>query len=118
MNKITKLESFNALSVCFTRSRILASQLAVLSTIACYPGRSSGFLAEHTGLSRASVGRLLAYLLRTNDITAAKPDTSTRAAWRRFYVTAQGVYLINGMLRGVSFAYAMQDESDDFNLSS
>ena len=62
---LSSLELLNDVAICFTGEQLLASQVAVLTTIARFPGATSGIIANHTGLSLPSVGRLLGYLINS-----------------------------------------------------
>lgn len=101
---LSTLELLNDLAICLTEERLLASQVAVLTTIARFPGSTSGAIASHTGLSLPSVGRLLAYLINSEDVVFTRKkhaqgvDVSPKTR-RLFFVTQQGVKTIVGLAR-------------------
>lgn len=104
MKILSSLELLNDVSICLTEEHILASQVAVLTTIARFPGATSGVIANHTGLSLPSVGRLLGYLLDSGDVVFTRKKHTNRSevsptTRRRFYVTQQGVRTIVKMVR-------------------
>ena len=101
---LSSLELLNDLAICFTEEQLLASQVAVLTTIARFPGATSGIIANHTGLSLPSVGRLLGYLIDSGDVVFTRNKHANRAdisptTRRKFYVTQQGVRTIVKMVR-------------------
>lgn len=104
MKVLSSLELLNDVAICFTEEQLLASQVAVLTTIARFPGSTSGMIANHTGLSLPSVGRLLGYLIGSGDVVFTRKKQANRAdisptTRRKFYVTQQGVWTIVKMVR-------------------
>ena len=101
---LSSLELLNDVAICFTGEQLLASQVALLTTIARFPGATSGIIANHTGLSLPSVGRLLGYLIDSGDVVFTRKKHANRAdisptTRRKFYVTQQGVRTIVKMVR-------------------
>ncbi|MEG0334482.1 MAG: hypothetical protein RR553_09840 [Akkermansia sp.] len=101
---LSSLELLNDLAICLTEERILASQVAVLTTIARFPGASSGVIVGHTGLSLTNVGRILGYLFGSGDVMFVRRSHGggvgvDRTGRRRFYVTRQGVVTIGKLVR-------------------
>lgn len=104
MKVLSSLELLNDVAICFTEEQLLASQVAVLTTIARFPGATSGMIANHTGLSLPSVGRLLGYLIDSGDVVFTRKKHANRTdisptTRRKFYVTQQGVRTIVKMVR-------------------
>lgn len=104
MKVLSSLELLNDVAICFTEEQLLASQVAVLTTIARFPGATSGMITNHTGLSLPSVGRLLGYLIDSGDVVFTRKKHANRAdisptTRRKFYVTQQGVRTIVKMVR-------------------
>lgn len=101
---LSSLELLNDLAICLTEEQLLASQVAVLTTIARFPGATSGMIANHTGLSLPSVGRLLGSLIGSGDVVFTRKKHANRAdisptTRRKFYVTQYGVSTIVKMVR-------------------
>lgn len=99
---LSSLELLNDLAICCTGERILASQVAVLTTVARYPGATSGMIAAHTRISLPSAGRLLGYLIDSGDVAVLKPGRNKIR--RRFYVTPQGVKTVANLLRHLQWS--------------
>lgn len=101
---LSPLELLNDVTICLTEEQLLASQVAVLTTIARFPGATSGMIANHTGLSLPSVGRLLGYLIGSSDVVFTRKKHANRVdisptTRRKFYVTQNGVRTIVKMVR-------------------
>lgn len=101
---LSSLELLNDVAICLTEERLLASQVAVLTTIARFPGASSGVIVNHTGLSAPSVGRLLAYLINSGDVVFTRKKHADGSAIspkmrRLFFLTPQGVKTIVQLVR-------------------
>ncbi|MBT9449980.1 winged helix-turn-helix transcriptional regulator [Akkermansia glycaniphila] len=88
-----RIDLLNMLACGLTASRLMASQTAVLTTIARFPGIQSGGICSHTRLSSSNVGRLLDYLSSTGDIVYSAMPGSGKG--RKWFITAGGVQTIN-----------------------
>lgn len=100
------VEMLNQLACCLTCARLMASQVAVLTTIARYPSLTSGKIVNVTGMSLQNVGRILNYLVDVGDLTFIrdKPKGKEyRSLPRHFYVTAQGMRTIRKMMQHLSW---------------
>lgn len=104
MNKksqiLSPLELLNDVAICCTGERIMASQVAVLTTVARFPGATSGIIANHARISLPSAGRLLGYLINSGDVIVFKRfNSNSQKLRRKFYVTPQGVRTVDRLLR-------------------
>lgn len=96
------VEMLNMVACCFTGERLMASQVAVLTTIARNPAITSCSIVRRTGISLQNVGRILNYLVNVGDLAfiREKPKGKVyRSLPRHFYVTAQGMQTIRRILR-------------------
>lgn len=101
---LSALELLNDVSICCTGERILASQVAVLTTVARFPGATSGMIANHTKISLPSAGRLLSYLINSGDVTVFRKPITNGQVRRKFYVTPQGVKTTDRLLRHLGWS--------------
>ena len=101
---ISPLELLNDLAICCTGERILASQVAVLTTVARFPGATSGMIDNHTKISLPSAGRLLGYLINSGDVTVFRKPITNGQVRRKFYVTPQGVKTTDRLLRHLGWS--------------
>lgn len=101
---LTALELLNNLAICCTGERILASQVAVLTTVARFPGATSGMIANHTKISLPSAGRLLGYLINSGDVTVFRKPITNGQVRRKFFITAQGVKTTDRLLRHLGWS--------------
>lgn len=101
---LSALELLNNLAICCTGERILASQVAVLTTVARFPGATSGMIANHTKISLPSAGRLLGYLINSGDVTVFRKPITNGQVRRKFYVTPQGVKTTDRLLRHLGWS--------------
>lgn len=101
---LSSLELLNDLAICCTGERILASQVAVLTTVARFPGATSGIIANHAKISLPSAGRLLGYLLNSGDVTVFRKSITNGQVRRKFYVTPQGVKTTDKLLRHLGWS--------------
>lgn len=96
------VEMLNMVACCFTEERLMASQVAVLTTIARHPAITSCGIVHRTGVSLQNVGRILTYLVDVGDLTfiREKPKGKEyKSLPRHFYVTAQGMQTIRRILK-------------------
>lgn len=102
MEALDPIGMINRLACCFTQERLMASQVAVLTSIALNPAITSGPIVRMTGLSVPNTGRILNYLADVGDVTFVReepprPDyPSTR---RHFYITSAGIETIKKITR-------------------
>lgn len=101
---LSALELLNDVSICCTGERILASQVAVLTTVARFPGATSGMIANHAKISLPSAGRLLGYLINSGDVTVFRKPITNGQVRRKFYVTPQGVKTTDRLLRHLGWS--------------
>lgn len=99
---LNPVEMLNQLACCLTSERLMASQVAVLTTIARYPSLTSGKIVTVTGISLQNVGRILNYLVEVGDLTFIRKvpkGKAYRSLPRHFYITAQGMNTIRKIMR-------------------
>lgn len=101
---LTALELLNEVIICCTGERILASQVAVLTTVARFPGATSGMIANHTKISLPSAGRLLGYLIDSGDVAVFRKPITNGQIRRKFYVTPQGAKTVAKLLRHLEWS--------------
>ena len=101
---LSALELLNDVSICCTGERIVASQVAVLTTVARFPGATSGMIANHAKISLPSAGRLLGYLINSGDVTVFRKPITNGQVRRKFYVTPQGVKTTDRLLRHLGWS--------------
>ena len=101
---ISPLELLNDLAICCTGERILASQVAVLTTVARFPGATSGMIVNHARISLPSAGRLIGYLINSGDVTVFRRPITNGQVRRKFYVTPQGVKTTDRLLRHLGWS--------------
>lgn len=101
---LSALELLNDVIICCTGERILASQVAVLTTVARFPGATSGIIANHAKISLPSAGRLLGYLIDSGDVTVFRKPITNGQVRRKFYVTPQGVKTVGKLLRHLQWS--------------
>lgn len=101
---LSALELLNGVAICCTGERILVSQVAVLTTVARFPGATSGMIANHTKISLPSAGRLLGYLINSGDVTVFRKPITNGQVRRKFYVTPQGVKTVAKLLRHLEWS--------------
>ncbi|MCD8063654.1 hypothetical protein [Akkermansia sp.] len=101
---LSALELLNDVIICCTGERILASQVAVLTTVARFPGATSGMIANHAKISLPSAGRLLGYLINSGDVTVFRKPITNGQIRRKFYVTPQGVKTVDKLLRHLAWS--------------
>lgn len=96
--QMTALELVRGLLCCCTQSRMMASQLAVLVTVACREAAvSSREVARATGLEMPNVCRILAYLAEVGDLSLVYGPAPVPQ--RFYYASASGLGLIRRLLR-------------------
>lgn len=101
MEEMDPVGMIHQLACCFTRERLMASQVAVLTAIARNSAITSGPIVRMTGLSEPNTGRILNYLADVGDVTFVReepprPDyPSTR---RHFYMTPDGVKMVRRLV--------------------
>lgn len=101
---LSALELLNDVIICCTGERILASQVAVLTTVARFPGATSGIIANHARISLPSAGRLLGYLINSGDVAVFRKPITNGQVRRKFYVTPQGVKTVGKLLRHLAWS--------------
>lgn len=100
---LSPLELLNEAAICFTAERILASQVAVLTTVARFSGATSGMIAAHVKISLPSAGRLLNYLADSGDVVALKKFIANKMK-KKFYITPQGVKTVAKLIRHMQWS--------------
>lgn len=119
--RLNPVEMLNAVACCLTNERLMASQVAVLTTVAQFPSFTSCKIVEVTGISLQNTGRILNYLADVGDLAFIREGAkgkSYRSLPRHFYVTEQGMktmeklarHLHQGDMRGFRIVEVTENE--------
>lgn len=98
---LNPVEMVHRLACCFTKERLMASQIAVLTSVVQIPSVTSALVVKETGLNLTNVIRILNYLTDVGDLTfipERAPRLNCSPMRRHFYVTPVGISTVRRVM--------------------